>query len=34
MNEQVKAQLQAELESIRDAGLWKNERVIQSPQEA
>jgi len=34
MNEQVTAQLQTELDSIREAGLWKSERVIQSPQAA
>lgn len=34
MNEKVQAQLTAELEAIREAGLWKSERVIQSPQEA
>jgi glycine C-acetyltransferase len=34
MNEQVRSQLAAELEAIRDSGLWKNERVIESPQEA
>jgi glycine C-acetyltransferase len=34
MNEQVKLQLLAELDSIREAGLWKSERVIESPQEA
>jgi glycine C-acetyltransferase len=34
MNEQVRSQLAAELEAIRESGLWKNERVIESPQEA
>lgn len=34
MNEQVRSQLSAELEAIRESGLWKNERVIESPQEA
>jgi glycine C-acetyltransferase len=34
MNEQVREQLSAELESIREAGLWKTERVIESPQSA
>jgi glycine C-acetyltransferase len=34
MNEKVQAQFAAELEAIREAGLWKSERVIQSPQEA
>ena len=28
----VKAQLEQELQSIRDAGLWKDERVLASPQ--
>jgi glycine C-acetyltransferase len=30
----VKSQLTAELQSIRDAGLWKEERVLASPQDA
>src|SRR5437867_6300758 len=30
----VKSQLAAELQSIRDAGLWKEERVLASPQGA
>jgi glycine C-acetyltransferase len=34
MNEQVRAQLTGELQAIRDSGLWKNERIIESPQEA
>jgi glycine C-acetyltransferase len=34
MNEQVREQLASELQAIRDAGLWKNERIIESPQEA
>jgi glycine C-acetyltransferase len=34
MNEQVRSQLAAELDAIRNAGLWKSERVIESPQEA
>lgn len=34
MNEKVQAQFAAELDAIREAGLWKSERVIQSPQEA
>jgi glycine C-acetyltransferase len=34
MNENVQAQFAAELDAIREAGLWKSERVIQSPQEA
>jgi glycine C-acetyltransferase len=34
MNAQVRAQLQEELQSIRDAGLYKSERVITSPQGA
>ena len=34
MNEQVREQLSVELESIREAGLWKSERVIESPQSA
>ncbi|MFN4894542.1 MAG: glycine C-acetyltransferase [Pseudomonadota bacterium] len=34
MNETVQAQLAAELEAIREAGLWKSERIIESPQEA
>jgi glycine C-acetyltransferase len=34
MNQSVQSQLQAELEAIKESGLWKNERVIESPQEA
>lgn len=34
MNESVRSQLQSELDAIRESGLWKNERVIESPQEA
>jgi len=34
MNEQVREQLTSELQAIRDSGLWKNERIIESPQEA
>lgn len=34
MNEQTRQQFEAELEAIQEAGLWKSERVIQSPQEA
>lgn len=34
MNEDVRAQLVAELYAIKDSGLWKGERVIESPQEA
>src|SRR5919108_4228175 len=30
----VKARLQKELDAIRQAGLWKDERVIESPQGA
>src|SRR5262245_3495773 len=32
MFDDVRAQLQAELEKIREAGLWKDERVLASPQ--
>jgi glycine C-acetyltransferase len=32
MFDRVKSQLQAELQAIRDAGLWKDERVLASPQ--
>jgi glycine C-acetyltransferase len=32
MFETMKARLEAELQSIRDAGLWKDERVLASPQ--
>src|ERR1051325_11364254 len=28
----LKSQIEAELESIRDGGLWKDERVLASPQ--
>ena len=34
MYSKVKSQLAAELQSIRDAGLWKEERVLASPQGA
>ena len=34
MNETIQAQFQSELETIRESGLWKHERVIESPQEA
>jgi glycine C-acetyltransferase len=34
MNEDVRAQFVEELDAIRKAGLWKSERVIESPQEA
>jgi glycine C-acetyltransferase len=34
MNQSVQSQLQAELEAIKESGLWKSERVIESPQEA
>lgn len=34
MNESVRSQFQSELDAIRESGLWKNERVIESPQEA
>jgi glycine C-acetyltransferase len=34
MNEQTRQQFEAELKAIQEAGLWKSERVIQSPQEA
>lgn len=34
MNEDVRAQLVAELDAIKESGLWKGERVIESPQEA
>src|SRR3989441_12189961 len=30
----VKSQLESELQSIRDAGLWKDERALASPQGA
>src|SRR3989454_6447425 len=32
MVDQVRSQLQQELDSIREAGLWKEERVLASPQ--
>src|SRR5438034_3264694 len=32
MFDSVKPQIEAELEKIRDAGLWKDERVLASPQ--
>src|SRR5262244_3277671 len=32
MFDDVRVQLQAELEKIREAGLWKDERVLASPQ--
>jgi len=32
MYDALKSQLEAELQSIRDAGLWKDERVLASPQ--
>src|SRR5437867_4335793 len=32
MFDAVRSQLQAELQAIRDAGLWKDERVLASPQ--
>ena len=31
---EMKARLQAELEAIREAGLWKAERVLEGPQGA
>src|SRR6266545_488439 len=34
MVDQVRSQLQHELDSIREAGLWKDERVLVSPQGA
>jgi len=34
MNEQTRQQFEAELKAIQESGLWKSERVIQSPQEA
>ena len=34
MYEQVAPRLRAELEEIREAGLWKDERLIESPQSA
>lgn len=34
MNEDIRAQLTTELDAIRESGLWKGERVIESPQEA
>ena len=34
MNTEIKAQFDEELEAIKSAGLWKSERVIESPQEA
>ena len=34
MYDALKSQLEAELQSIRDAGLWKDERVLASPQGA
>src|SRR5437773_11221310 len=32
MFEHLKPQIEAELQNIRDAGLWKDERVLASPQ--
>ena len=34
MNEQTRLQFESELKAIHESGLWKNERIIQSPQEA
>lgn len=34
MNEDIRSQLTTELDAIRESGLWKGERVIESPQEA
>lgn len=34
MNDDIRAQFATELEAIRESGLWKGERVIESPQEA
>jgi glycine C-acetyltransferase len=34
MNEEIRHQFQEELQQIRDSGLWKEERVIESPQSA
>ncbi len=34
MNEDIRAQFVTELDAIRESGLWKGERVIESPQEA
>src|SRR2546430_16225285 len=34
MFDSLKPQLEAELQQIRDAGLWKDERVLASPQGA
>jgi glycine C-acetyltransferase len=34
MNEDIRAQFTTELDTIRESGLWKGERVIESPQEA
>jgi len=31
---EIKRRLQAELDGIREAGLWKDERVVQGPQGA
>lgn len=33
MNEDIRAQLLVELDAIHESGLWKSERVIESPQE-
>lgn len=33
MNDDIRAQLTTELDAIRESGLWKGERVIESPQE-
>jgi len=34
MNEEIRRQFQEELQQIRDSGLWKEERIIESPQSA
>jgi glycine C-acetyltransferase len=34
MNNDIRSQLTTELDAIRESGLWKGERVIESPQEA
>jgi glycine C-acetyltransferase len=34
MNEDIRAQFTTELEAIRESGLWKGERIIESPQDA
>jgi glycine C-acetyltransferase len=34
MYDRIRQRLQAEIESIREAGLWKSERLIEGPQGA